>query len=781
MSPTSRLAAVTLLLAVARYARAQDGCEPWFKHPQIGDFYPGGFAMVDLDPDGWLRLVGNAGSGGLEVWQFGPGGAADFLGSVGGDLGSGLLPGDFDGDGDIDLIAMHESTDAVAVFFNTGGTLAEGPNTPISDLYRVHLAMDYDLDGLPDLVVQTPSELRLYLNNADGTFTEATVVPFEQVLDILPATLDHDTLPDMLVLTRNLITPLRQRADGTFELLTPIEVSNPGSEPILPGDINGDGLTDILHDKHRVLLGEGGGAFGEGPELDPRILTLIKLHDLDRDGDPDLLVNAAGVADGSGSFAMLNDGTGGFSFLERSGVITSYYNENNTLLEDVNRDGFLDVIADRNRMIDLRFGSGDGSFDDVPFHDFFTDSLRRAMLGDIDGDGDLDIIATGDDPEPAIKVLANDGTGTFTTAAAMAAPSTIYERTALADFDADGDLDILAWTDEHGLWIYENTANGYFSQIHIIPHRDGGSTAVPFVHDIDSNGRPDIIAGDRDGEARGYSIYTNRGGWDFVRRFVEAPGADHLLALADFNNDGRKDLLSDDSEIPGGELQVCYGTRFPTFTEPQPTAVFGPERPYAMPGDFNGDGWPDFAAYAWLDDEVQVMTNQRDGTFLHTATLERYRGMRDPGVLDLDGDGFDELVCTSQISQPRKAAVAAFNAFGEIISETRFGNTVGPMLGSPVGDLNADGAVDILVVAKLGVGKGGVSVFLNPCPGAPCLPDLDDDGDTDTQDFLAYLDRWAAQRDTDCSDYTCTADLDRNGTVDTRDFVAFLTAWSAGC
>ena len=777
MSSCSRLAAVALSLAVG-FARAQEGCEPWFKHPQIGDFYTLGFAMVDLDPHGWLHLVGNAHYDGLEVWRFGPNGAATFVGSVSSNTSRGLLSGDFDGDGDTDLLTGHISTEAVHFFDNTAGTLVEGPGTEIPGLIKLCLASDFDLDGLPDLVVTTPSDIRVYRNAADGTFTEATSVPFEQVMEILPATLDHDTLPDMLVLTWNLITPLRQRADGTFELLTPIDVYNPGGEPILPGDINGDGFTDILHETHRVMLGEGAGAFGEGPELDPRIGKLIKLHDLDQDGDIDLLVNAADVAGGSGSFSMLNDGAGSFSFLVRPGLVAGYTSDEDTLLADVDRDGFLDVVADRYRSIDLRFGSGDGRFGDVPFYSFFAGTLRRATLGDIDADGDLDIVATGDDPEPAIKVLANDGTGTFTTAAAMAAPSTVYERTALADFDADGDLDILAWTAELGLWIYENTPDGFFSQVHLLPHRDGGPTAVPFVGYSNNDDLPDILAGNTNGEARGYSVYVNRGGWDFEQRFFETPQAAQILAYADFDHDGRKDILCADTTSTEPELQICYRKPFANFYEPQPTTVFAAELPYAMPGDFNGDGWTDFVVYAWISRDIRLMTNQRDGTFLHTATLDRYFAVRDPGVVDLHGDGLDELVCTSQADQDQKAAVVAFNAFGEVIRETRFGNGFDPMLGSPVGDLDSDGAMDILVVASSG---GGVSVFLNQCPGAPCLPDLDDDDDTDTQDFLAYLDRWSAQRDADCSDYTCTADLDRNGIVDTRDFITFLAAWAAGC
>ncbi len=207
--------------------------------------------------------------------------------------------------------------------------------------------------------------------------------------------------------------------------------------------------------------------------------------------------------------------------------------------------------------------------------------------------------------------------------------------------------------------------------------------------------------------------------------------------------------------------------------------MLGDVEPYAVPGDFNGDGWTDFVSYGWVAGHLAIVINRRDGTFAQTGVLDRFGYPRDPGVVDLDGDGFDELVASSQGTTP-KAAVYAFNARGEVRSEKLFGNAMPRLLGSPVGDLNSDGAPDIVLVSRY-VYAGGISVFLNQCPGAPCLPDLDRDGDTDADDLSAYLARWTAQQSDDCSDSNCTADLDRNGAIDTRDLIRFLNAWAAGC
>ncbi len=788
MAHTTHLAALALLLLMAaparsQTARSQTHCEPWFKHQQVAKDFDRGIAVIDLDPTGWLDFVGNDRQDGLKIWRFDPDGSVTLINTVDEQTGYALLAADFDGDGDTDLVTGNPASNILRFYRNTNGTLLKLPGTHIPNLREIHAATDLDRDGLPELVGATLTEILLYKVNADGTMTKWIGVPFENNLDsIAPVSLNHDGLPDLLAIYWNKITPIQQHADGTFEVLSSTRINSPFYS-ILTGDINGDGLTDVLYDERTVLLGQGQGEFVQGADLDPRISSVGKLVDIDLDGDLDLLVNAK-TPDGASksAYTVLNDGQGNFTFLEHQKILSGYNLSEYSLVADVNRDGHLDLVTQRGRLTDLRVGLGEGSFDSVPFQPVFKNHLRRAILDDIDADGDLDIVATGDDPRPAIKVLTNDGTGSFTLAAAVAAPSEINERTPAFDFDGDGDLDILAWTRSHGLLVYINTPDGLFSQVHVFPHREGGPSFVPFVSDVNNDGRPDFVAGDVEGEARGYTVYLNRGDGEFQRKFKAAPTADHILAIVDFNNDGNMDLLCASTDDDEDQFTISYGKdRTWAFHDPVPIQIFGESIPLAMPGDFNGDGWQDFVVYGRGTRDVKVVINQREGTFLHTETLEQFFAPRDPGVLDLDGDGFDELVFAGQRSSDR-SAIFAFNALGELLKETPFGNAAGSKLGTPVGALNGDGATDILQVAwRQYRGNGCFSVFLNQCPGSPCFPDLDDDGDTDTDDFITFLTRWNTQRSSDCSGYDCSADLDKNGTIDSRDLIRYLQAWATGC
>jgi hypothetical protein len=82
-------------------------------------------------------------------------------------------------------------------------------------------------------------------------------------------------------------------------------------------------------------------------------------------------------------------------------------------------------------------------------------------------------------------------------------------------------------------------------------------------------------------------------------------------------------------------------------------------------------------------------------------------------------------------------------------------------------------------LAFAGGGEGIEIIDISDCP--PCPADFNNDGTINTQDFIAFLQAWAAERTADCSAGDCLADLDDNGLVDTRDFVEFLNAWAAGC
>lgn len=388
-----------------------------------------------------------------------------------------LLVVDVDEDDDLDfLVLRNDNVDDV--FFNDGSgswKSGRGDVTALgNNLSRIALA---DMDGDEDLdafaldagVFTSSYSVQpfplLFRNDGSGTLESVAlpVLPIRPV-DVATGDLDEDGAIDValagLSSTRAFLLLLNRGAPSFVE---------PAAYPVVTGDTRSVALGDVDGDGHLdglfgsldastndlLILGDGAGGFTHAASnlpLDAAPTSAVELGDVDGDGDLDAVLGNTG---GSPSALYANDGAGLFSLAVPalpSGVETA---PEDLLLVDLELDGDLDLlIANGLRtspqpivlLPDLLFtNEGAGVFVDASHRLPSTDGLGRQIgAADVDGNGTVDIVSRG-------TVWLGDGSGGFEELDGLAGLVGTPKDTALGDIDGDGDPDIVGYVGRRNL------------------------------------------------------------------------------------------------------------------------------------------------------------------------------------------------------------------------------------------------------------------------------------------------------------------------------------------
>jgi hypothetical protein len=338
-------------------------------------------------------------------------------------------------------------------------------------------------------------------------------------------------------------------------------ISTSGGSMVL-GDVDGDGDQDLLtgtFNTVQVQLNNGAGAYsaaGTVPVADnPASLTL---GDVDGDGDLDLTCTSFG---GRVVSVRLNDGAGRFSGTANVPVGDS---PNDVALADMDADGDLDLVTINSGSyssaiipvvsFSVRFNDGGGNFsgtEDVTLDAITHHGVSNITLGDLDGDGDLDVAAGA---AGYLFIYLNDGLGHLASAYARLSPPDGTENISMNDVDADGDLDLLV--------LGSSSTGGVLSTMSVL-RNDGRATftATSFstvantnsmvVGDLDADGDVDILIANPGANGQ---LWLNDGRGTFAR-LLDLPlrSTDGQPILRDVDGDGDLDLLT---SAGGGAFNV---------------------------------------------------------------------------------------------------------------------------------------------------------------------------------------------------------------------------------
>ncbi len=314
---------------------------------------------------------------------------------------------------------------------------------------------------------------------------------------------------------------------------------------------------------------------------------------------------------------------------------------------DLNGDGHLDLIVATELGFQVLDGKGDGTFAVARTvfagfvdNNFGFENYNRFAVGDVTGDGNLDIVFNGS------AVLAGDGRGGFGEETGGQVPQGNIQ---LADFNGDGALDIVT-SNVFGVlnFITLSDGNGGFLSPENLGDTPNGGSAV--VGDFNSDGHQDVIILNRNFNS--VTLYAGNGTGELVETvssFLVGSTYPTLFEVSDFDSDGDLDLILGD----GVTVRLATNNGSGSFVASSTAYSMGAIVQDIRSQDLNDDGRVDLVVKT--DSSISVSLGQGGGVFSSRVTVAS--GLNAFALGDVTGDGVVDFFGSSGSSALVYAAV----------------------------------------------------------------------------------------------------------------------------
>jgi VCBS repeat protein/FG-GAP repeat protein len=643
---------------------------------------PNSLAVGDFNSDGVADLVvvnapGGSATDSIRVLlgngdgTFSPAGATPGTANL-----SAVATGDFNGDGNLDIVVTDTILQRAIVLLGNGdGTFSVGGSCA-TDVRPIGIVVaDFNGDANLDIVVansgdgSTEGTVSVCLGAGDGTlgpkrsYRAAALGFTSDPVGIAFADFDGDYNLDLAVaLHSNAYSIIRGNGDGTFQTpITQFLFNTPNPTAIAVGDLNGDGIPDlaITTNPVEVLLGNGDATFQQ-PVAYPVGLRPdgVAIADLNGDGLLDIVV---ANNFGENFSVLLNQGAGIFGGpahyaaegLAGPIVIADFNGDSNpdvALLFGVVLGGGSSPFLGG---VEVATGKGDGSL-----------RAARSYLGNVPGElsgivnfavGDIRSTGLSDlamiSGEGTIHILLQNPDFTYQPASRVS-PGVNPEDLALADVNNDGNLDLVV-IGYDGYAILKGNGDGTFQTpiVQSLPFMGFRALAVA---DLNGDGNQDLIVANVLSNAD-VGVFLGRGDGTFQPVVTHnLSGLPRAVVVDDFNQDGIPDLavatFGGGGTFSPGTASVLMGNGDGTFQTAQ-SYLAGVGSVHLTSVDINGDGFPDIAVVnggngTAANGSLSIFLNNGDGTFQSASSYSSGTTLNYITAADFAGRGAYDVAVT---------------------------------------------------------------------------------------------------------------------------------------
>ena len=614
-----------------------------------------------------------------------------------------MVETDFNNDGLTDIL-MHNygsSMAKIGIFMaDSSGYTYEQLGQPQMGAYNQAVIFDVDNDGGKDILAsyfnrqQFPDDsldyLYLYAEGAEAPETQIAVIPelvtgthLNPFNNISPADVDGDGLADIIFTKESngheagRLFWLKNQGDYTFGEPEPFMESVSYIDHLVTEDVDGDGNLDVLGSSSvsgQIILFLNSGVSSGFKEMkvlvDPTVKAPLQalISDFNNDGVEDIIISSGYSSDGISFY----EGNGDFTFNEPVVIDSSYYRWQTIQHADINGDGNEDLIAvsmiskgivsyETEYTFTLKWYKNEGNGSFLSAQEIAvvksTYSISRLLIGDIEGDGDEDILFAyldSDGPRTLTQVLANDGNGAFSLVTETPVLS-ISDDSQFLNFDVDAADELVGVTD----WITSEGRNiSYFYGLYVeslenVQQEDSAALIqqitvaekdvfdVSFdLGDVDGDQITDFIVGtssdpyDRYTGVSNLKLIQRRGAEEVVLTAVDDAVLDfRQLELVDVDGDQDLDLLAEVGRYTHpNELDKIYRSALiwyendgsGTFSKQDSIVTGIPGAGVMYSSDLNKDGNADLLSIRHMDGNVIMYSGAdiRTLTFIETAMTD---------------------------------------------------------------------------------------------------------------------------------------------------------------